>query len=587
MQEKREIIKFENKRNKAIFYGIFFFACALIFFRIGSFDSLNDGSHYSSRAASYTDYILPNNQTTPMQWFGEAPWWGVLSFHDAPPLVFIIQHAVFRLFGENTFTMRFPFAVAGLGSIVLLFFIVRKLHGEKTALLSAGILSISTFFIWSARIAYLEGITTFFILLAMWSFLLFLEKEKYWFLFGVSLGLAFLAKYTAFFLIPFIFLYLIFSGRRRIAEKQLLLSLGIAVVVFSPVIVYNILMYKTRGHFDVQFSHLFSAWMFEAAQKDWPILFTKQESSTRIFTNALAFFTEMKAMFSFPWYVFLFASSIAGIVVAFWKKRNCKECIFFPLAFISIYVMFLFLPVTTRYLPIAVPILAGIAGWMLMLIFQRGKKHKKVLAVALLALMAYEALYNVNTNIVFHAYGETSAHFSAERQKSLGFNELNEYLSQTWEDNAGFRRRARRILREEDLAFRVSDLNRNNIYLYNFDIDWFGRVWYFQRNALYHGLMYVTDTEFGRAIGYDTNMFLYLKNSGVKSVYYIFGEDKSVLTPGFEVTGENAQYREFLRERFIEYIDSFGDGEVVKIQSPVGAHAFTVYSLNLKNISEL
>ena len=61
---------------------------------------VGDDALYSSRALGWLDY-LGGGQTTPIQWFEKIPWWGYLSFHDAPPLVFAVQRLFFAVFGFN------------------------------------------------------------------------------------------------------------------------------------------------------------------------------------------------------------------------------------------------------------------------------------------------------------------------------------------------------------------------------------------------------------------------------------------------------------------------------------------------------
>jgi 4-amino-4-deoxy-L-arabinose transferase-like glycosyltransferase len=117
-----------------------------------------------------------NTQTTPVDWFEAIPWWSKLSFHDAPPLVFILQFLTFKLFGISTFTARLPFALAGLGSVILLYFVIKKLYHANAALLGSFILSILTYHVWASRVGYLEAVALFFILLTIYLFLLALDN---------------------------------------------------------------------------------------------------------------------------------------------------------------------------------------------------------------------------------------------------------------------------------------------------------------------------------------------------------------------------------------------------------------------------
>jgi 4-amino-4-deoxy-L-arabinose transferase-like glycosyltransferase len=161
---------FKNKKN-IILVIIVFLAIILIFFRLDRADMQTDGAHYSFRAIGYLDYMYSQLQTTPIQWFKVIPWWGWLSFHDHPPLVFLIQHIFFILFGISLISARLPVALAGVGSVILLYLIGKELYDRRYGILASLLLTVSTFFIWMSRINYLEGIETFFILLAVLFFL--------------------------------------------------------------------------------------------------------------------------------------------------------------------------------------------------------------------------------------------------------------------------------------------------------------------------------------------------------------------------------------------------------------------------------
>ena len=161
-----------RKNRKIIIAAILLLAVVLVFFRLTRADIQTDAATYSFRALHYFDYMDTTvRQTTPFQWYEEgAPFWINLSFHDAPPLAFIIQFVFFKIFGVSTLVTLLPFALAGFGSIVLLYFIGRKLYGETAGLLAAFILAISSYHIWASRVGYLEILVTFFILLTIYLF---------------------------------------------------------------------------------------------------------------------------------------------------------------------------------------------------------------------------------------------------------------------------------------------------------------------------------------------------------------------------------------------------------------------------------
>jgi len=92
----------EIKRNRNTIYilaAIIFLAAVLRLWGIGAGDPVGDEVLYAFRAVGLLDYDVAEFQTTPLQWFdGNIPWWTKLSFHDHPPLVFLIQHFFIKIF---------------------------------------------------------------------------------------------------------------------------------------------------------------------------------------------------------------------------------------------------------------------------------------------------------------------------------------------------------------------------------------------------------------------------------------------------------------------------------------------------------
>ena len=73
-------------------FYIFLVATFFIFCRISFVDMVGDDAVYSLRSVGYLDFMFADTQTTSLDWFKVFPAWANLSFHDHPPLLFVIQH---------------------------------------------------------------------------------------------------------------------------------------------------------------------------------------------------------------------------------------------------------------------------------------------------------------------------------------------------------------------------------------------------------------------------------------------------------------------------------------------------------------
>ncbi len=316
----RNMINFIKKnKNYLLLTLIIILAAFLIFFRLDRADIQHDDATYVFRAIGYLDYLdTTESQTTPLNWFDSVPWWSKLSFHDHPPLVFLIQHLFFKVFSVSDFSARLPSALAGLGAIILLYFLSRKLYNENVALLASFILAISSYHNWISRVAYLEPIALFFILLTFYLFILAFDNPKRFIWFGVSLGLTLLTKYTTFFIIPVIFFYVLFKDKKIFARLYFIFGIIIAFLIFSPVIFYNLKLYQTRGHFDLQFTGLFNQSM-----ADWPILAgvgIKEDFLHQFFY----LWSQFIGLYSLPMYLIIMASIIylLGRFIRRFKKNE-------------------------------------------------------------------------------------------------------------------------------------------------------------------------------------------------------------------------------------------------------------------------
>jgi 4-amino-4-deoxy-L-arabinose transferase-like glycosyltransferase len=84
-------------------------------------------------------------------------------YFDKPPLFFwLIAGTAKAIGGMNEFAARFPSALFALFTVLLLFFLGKKLFGEKVGFLSALILATAVEFFWLARRANIDATLTFF-----------------------------------------------------------------------------------------------------------------------------------------------------------------------------------------------------------------------------------------------------------------------------------------------------------------------------------------------------------------------------------------------------------------------------------------
>ncbi len=164
------------------------------------------------------------------------------SYFDHPPMVaYMIK--LTTIFSDDPMFVRLSAALLVAGTAYILFLLAKKMFDEKTA--------IYTFYIFLSSIMVLAAstlITPDIPMMFFWSLLLYSaytyldeDNKKYALLTGFAAGGLLLSKYTGILPIFTLLLYIIIYKRTVFKDKYFYAAIGIAVVVFSPVLYWNYL----------------------------------------------------------------------------------------------------------------------------------------------------------------------------------------------------------------------------------------------------------------------------------------------------------------------------------------------------------
>jgi len=177
--------------------------------------------------------IVESGDWLTLHFMGE-PWF------KKPPLYFWLTALTYKFFGVSEFSARLWSAVFGVGCSVVTYLLASRLYGTRVGLLSSIILiSCSEFIlghIHGARMVALDTAVTFFILLSFFSYLSARSEKRYFILFGVSLGLGFMAKsFVGLIPLPVVVAHLLLSGRLSdVRSKEFLLGAAVFVGLIAP-----------------------------------------------------------------------------------------------------------------------------------------------------------------------------------------------------------------------------------------------------------------------------------------------------------------------------------------------------------------
>ena len=128
-------------------------------------------------------------------------------------------------------TERLPFALVTSISVVLVYFLIRKLFGNPVAWLGAGLLALDPFYISHSRVVTPDGLLASFMTLSILSFIVYLAcgRSRYYVVFsGFAAGLALLTKIPAVLLIPMVVVLAVMKHASRSMQHEPRFTLHVA-----------------------------------------------------------------------------------------------------------------------------------------------------------------------------------------------------------------------------------------------------------------------------------------------------------------------------------------------------------------------
>jgi len=174
-----------------------------------------------------------------------------------PPLKYFFFWSSSQLFSDNVIGYRMFSVVFGTLTVVVLYLLAKKVTGRlEIAFLASLFLAVDPFHITFSRVVIEEVAVGFFILLAVYLFLCFLEKPGPLCLWsaGISVGIAISLKWQALALIPALFAYYILhlTWRKKNKNPLTLFDVATFAIYFGliPLSVYGLayLPWFLKGH---------------------------------------------------------------------------------------------------------------------------------------------------------------------------------------------------------------------------------------------------------------------------------------------------------------------------------------------------
>ncbi len=223
-----------NKLPIIVFLSVFIIGVFFRFYKLGDIPNSLDWDEVSQGYNAYS--IL----TTGKDEFGTKYPFTIRSFNDyKPPIYVYLTVLPVKIFGLNSFSARFPSALFGSLSMLLVYGLIYEIfrkekYVKKVSLLSMFFFSISPMSIQFSRTGFDANVAVFFVLLGAWLFIRYASKEKIW---PIFLGVFFLAisVYTAHsekIFTPLLLIYLFIHKRKFFIQKRKITILLILFFAF-------------------------------------------------------------------------------------------------------------------------------------------------------------------------------------------------------------------------------------------------------------------------------------------------------------------------------------------------------------------
>ena len=143
-------------------------------------------------------------------------WTNVFNDHHAP-LFFIVEWLV-HFINSTEFWLRVPSVLAGIATILVIYFLGKEVANEKVGLVAALLLAVSPYHIYYSQEARMYTFTTLFVTLAYYLFFRASKSEdgRYWVLMWLSCAAAFWTHYyTGFVTVPLVIGYFLLRDTKN------------------------------------------------------------------------------------------------------------------------------------------------------------------------------------------------------------------------------------------------------------------------------------------------------------------------------------------------------------------------------------
>lgn len=330
------------------------------------------------------------------------------------------------LFGLNIFAARLVPAVFGLLTVVVCFYLVKRLFNERIALIAALFLAISPWHLQYSRIDFPAATLPFFFLSGLWLFFLGLEKRKFLVLSAIPFALTFYTYAISKLFIPLFLVGLFFVFRKRLFDKLIIkpvISFLVLLLVFSLPAIYSTFFDDAQKRFND-----ISIFRDEQESVLTALGYTKIEAPYKIFLRSYFNYFSLNFLFvegdkntrhniknigQLYWFDLPFV--LAGLIVCLWRRNNVHQLLIWWLIIYPVAASLTHGPLHATRTIDAIPlfqILSAYGLYWLYIFFKDKGIFKLILSTIIILITINFSYYAYNYFILYPKYSRDA--FEAE-----------------------------------------------------------------------------------------------------------------------------------------------------------------------------
>lgn len=284
-----------DKRLYLFVWGIILLAIFNLFFLLNS-GFINDYDEARHGVGAFE--MMKNHNYIKNTYLGATDFWNL-----KPPLGLWLIVLSYKIFGTNSFALRFPSALSALLCIILSMYMANKMYNKRVAVFSGIILTTALWYLGfhSGRTGDFDSQMALIVALSVFFLFKMKDNPSYIGLVGLTAALGFLLKSFAFVQIfGIVIVFLLWS--RRLKDLQFKHYVYFVIAFLVPILIWGYLRYLQDG--TVFFNNMLSYDLFKRSLT--PLEGHKADPFYMFYTLLWGIF---------PWSLFLF------ILPFYWKKH--------------------------------------------------------------------------------------------------------------------------------------------------------------------------------------------------------------------------------------------------------------------------